>query len=331
MTKEVQKEPEQMVVETPETQGENQKKRKKKSKAKKILLSLFFFALFLAGAGASYSLTPVVYHFLNPPKPVNIPLFEETLSSPLPVAEAVTAQPVVVDEVLPVDLSEDDTLMTLEEPPVMPKQMAFEEEVTEEFLNQPAKVLPQVEEKTVTEISERSDFLPATNASFLLKSIELKEAFQQQGECRPVLEELMLMPNKTPQTDKALMQLLQLCLEDQHNQMDIQFRQIKKRALFRLFQNDYPTYLVYLKMIPYFLADIRQKNPDNNTPLGKFYLFENAVKADCPEDVVRYGATLPENVQNTLKDVLDSAQKQIQMNQQIDTVINEIFQQGGAK
>lgn len=330
MTKEAQQEPEQMVVETPETQGENQKKRKKKSKAKKILLSLFFFALFLAGAGASYYLTPVVYHFLNPPKPVNIPLFEDTLPSPLPVAEAVTAQPVVVDEVLPVVFPEDTDLMTLEEPPVVPKQMEFVEEVSETVLNQPAKLLPQVEEK-VTEISERSDFLPATNASFLLKSIELKEAFQQQGECRPVLEELMLMPNKTPQTDKALMQLLQLCLENQHNQMDIQFRQIKKRALFRLFQNDYPTYLVYLKMIPYFLADIRQKNPDNNTPLGKFYLFENAVKADCPESVIHYGADLPENVQNTLKDVLASAQKQIQMNQQIDTVINEIFQQGGAK
>ena len=303
MTKEAKKEKTE-IVETEKAEAKDTPKTTKKSPAKKFLLTLIALLLLAAGSGvAVYYTTPVVLKSLAPQRMLAV--------KTIPVAHAASEIAPVIEEEEPV----------LEEVEVIEEQ-PVEAEIyyTEPLIPLPAPSFVQQPTPPVVQQPRR------TPPYSVLKAIELKEAFKNGGECRPLLEELVAMPNKTPEMDQALVELLKACLDRPiSGQMQQAFHSAKKRAILRIFQNNYPTYLAYLKALPYFLANVRKKNPTGDDPMDMLDRIQNAVDADHPQLVLKMIPKLPQNVQATLNDVTQYAEAESHLYKTLNQLMKALF------
>ena len=309
-----------------------EKKVEQKKSSKHVGLTLIALLLLAAGSGvAVYYMTPIVLSSLAPAKPIVTPIkkAEATVLEPqlvVQVEEVPTNDTVIFkeeslelseDEFQEVVVSENENLPLLEAISDEPKALALEDpEPTEQKLI----VTKPTEPKPVTTQPK------VTPPYSVLKAMELKEAFKNGGDCRSLLEELVALPNKTPEMEQALMELLQACLDRPiGGQMQQAFQQAKKRAILRIFQNDSPTYLAYLKALPYFLADVRKKNPSGDAPLEVLNQVQDAVEADRPQLVLNLIQKLPENVKATLNDVTQYAEIESQLYRNLNRLMKALF------
>ena len=163
----------------------------------------------------------------------------------------------------------------------------------------------------------------------VLNAIRLHQAFIEGGECRPLLEELIKLPNKTVQMNDALMNVLPFCLDRPlPEQMQSAFNKAKKRAILRIFENENAIYVAYLKTIPYLLADIRQKNPTSETPMSLLNQIQNAVEENQAQQVLTLLAKLPDNVQLALSDVKQYALREVALEQALENLMQLLFKGG---
>ena len=300
----------------------------KKSNKAKFWLTLIALLLLAAGSGvATYYTTPIVLHSLAPQKSLPI----------MPIKPRIQQ---VSSEAIEEPVLQLEEITAIEEPNLETNISEIIEEENESEISK----LEETEQNSVPEIQEEvaivaEEEVPETTTSIavpkhkpypVLKAIALKESFKNGEECRPLLEEWIAMPNKTPEMEQALVALLQACLERPANgQMQNAFSQTKKRAILRIFQNEYPLYLAYLKALPYFIADVYHKNPTGETPLDILNRIQTAVYADKPHAVVQLIKKLPANVQATLNDVTHYAEAEVRTQKTLNHFMQILFSEGG--
>ena len=344
------KTPELEEVETTETQTDvtTEQPQKKKSKIKKFLITLFVLAVLTSAGAAGYVYgIPKAQQFYNdlmkddglgieipvvpqedpaiPEQEIvvsaiqeDIPVFEEenTKTEPLPSQEVVppVVEPVqipVTNEMKPVEpvISEEPTIEPISSPDSKTVTEPVQKNTEEQSIQKPTHTIP---------------------SPTLLKVMELKEAFQNDGQCRPILEELMAAPDKTPQLDRALMDLLQICLDQPlSGQMKQSFFKVKRRAILRTFQHKNPAWTAYLQALPYMIADIHQKTPTGDEPLDILDRIQNAVSEDKPSVVLELIPTLPQNVQTVLFDVQQYAETEANLYKNLNKLMHAFFIKGG--
>lgn len=307
---------------------DSEKQVAKKSSRMRAFILYFIFTVLLAvgSAIAVYYTTPIVLKSLAPQKFTIIP-------PPSPISDTIQTQ----NDTIFINEIESESQTVVEE-----EAAAEEEEViSAERISEPTAHLithtdplvfvpfqPVVSEEQQPMQMPTVTARPNSNYS-ILKAMELRDALKNGGECRPLLEELVAIPNKTPEMDQALMSLLQSCLERPlAGQMKEAFHAAKKRAILRIFQTKYPTYIAYFKAIPYFLANIRKKNPTGKDPLDILDLIQNAVDADRPQLVLKLIPELPANVQATLNDVTQLAQAESDLNRTLNQLMKTLFDRG---
>lgn len=304
--------------ETAEVKSKPQKASK--SKKKGTWLYLIFMLLLAAGSGvAVYYTTPLVLASLAPQKPLII--------KTVPQAKAHEA-PVVKTE--PVDKPIFEDISLVQEEPIAEQEVEVvlpEIHIEEQFVPPEVSGSVMFQPEPVPQPAPVQQPAPRKPVNYsVLKAIELRDAFKNGGECRPLLEELVAMPNKTPEMDQALMELLRTCLERPiAGQMQQAFHAAKKRAILRIFQANYPTYLAYLKALPYFLANIRKKNPTEDTPMDILDRIQIAVDDDRPQLVLKLIPKLPENVQATLNDVTQCAEAESALYKTLNQLMKALF------
>ena len=321
-----------MTEEKPDNSANKEKAKNqqstKKSALRSFLLYLVFMILLTVGSGiAVYYYTPVVLLSLQPNKPLIVkphrtlpakdvvPALDSKTDSELSFEEIqifVPEEPLIIEEE-----EEDFDSFNLPEEEVEDENEEEEEDV-EEIVE-----IPRNPRQSVTSLS----YSPKATMNYsLLKAIELRDALKNGGDCRVLLEELIAMPDKTPEMDQALMDLLKSCLDRPINgQMKQAFYATKKRAILRIFQAQYPSYLAYLKALPYFLVDIRKKNPTTDTPLDILDRIQNAVEEERPQLVLTLIPELPENVQATLHEVTQLAVAEADLNKTLNQLMTALF------
>ncbi|MBQ4472145.1 MAG: hypothetical protein II942_02745 [Alphaproteobacteria bacterium] len=334
MAKESKKEPEE--VETPEVPAaEETKPQKKRSGKKKFFVFLLVLGLLAASGVVGYTyvapLAQSIYDSFQSdegvpepeavvtPTPEIEPAVEEDQflepelpQEPQPVEE-VSEEPVVVEEEVVVEQTQPEPI-----PELSPEPVQIVPEPVVELQPEPVQPQPVVKQK------------PLSITHPVMKVMELKEAFQNNGQCRPILEELMAMPEKTPKMDRALMDLLQTCLDKPlKGQMKETFNAAKRRAILRSFQSENPSWTAYLQALPYLLADIHQKNPTDDTPLSILDRIQNAVNADKPVAVLDLIPQLPQSVQAVLFDLQQSAQEEATLYKNLNQLMKALFAEGG--
>ena len=296
--------------------------------SRRHFFTYLIFMLFLAAgsAVAVYYATPLVLASLVSPKPLvvvkSIPRANSE-SENLPYVEEI---PTIENESIATSFFEETEVQPAPQP-IVEEIVLIPEPVYEQEKAQPSTELGQLTSSSSSK-PQPSSYPNSTNYS-ILKAMELRDALKNGGECRPLLEELVAIPNKTPEMDQALMSLLQSCLERPlAGQMKEAFHAAKKRAILRIFQANYPTYIAYLKAIPYFLANVRKKNPTGDNPLDILDLIQNAVDADRPQLVLKLIPELPANVQATLNDVTQLAQAESDLNRTLNQLMKALFDRG---
>ena len=298
-------------TEKTETAVSAKKSPTSKSKKHGFFVGLIFMLLLAVGSGtAVYYTTPVVLSSLAPKKTLTVKTISSAKTQELEVQE-------------PTKIIPEETV-ALKEEIVFPQEEVTEEEEEENLIEVRS---PAIDTQVVQQIQIET---PRKKSSYsILKAMELRDAFKNGGECRPLLEELVAMPGKTPDMDQALMELLQSCLDRPiAGQMQEAFHAAKKRAILRIFQTKYPTYIAYLKALPYFLANVRKKNPTGDNPLDILDCIQNAVEADHPQLVLKLIPELPENVQATLNDVTQLAEAESNLHRTLNRLMKALFDEG---
>jgi len=308
MTKEQQNE----NTEKPEATVSVKKNKTPKSKKRGFFVGLIFMLLLAVGSGtAVYYATPLVLTSLAPNKPLVV--------KTVPAAKAQELPPVHPIEVIP---QQTEFAIEEEQAIIFPQEEIIEQETKIAEPEPPVVEVPIVSQEKVETPRKKSSYS-------VLKAMELRDAFKDGGECRPLLEELVAMPDKTPDMEQALMELLQSCLDRPiAGQMQEAFHAAKKRAILRIFQTKYPTYIAYLKALPYFLANVRKKNPTGDNPLDILDRIQNAVDADHPQLVLKLIPELPENVQATLNDVTQLAEAESNLHRTLNRLMKALFDGG---
>ena len=308
----------QQKIEKETTPVPAKKDKASKSKKRGFFVYLIFMLLLAVGSGAAvYYTTPLVLASLAPKPSMIVKTIPAArareLSEPQPT-EIVSNEPDMTNEEEETILSQDDDIIEVvttfipRETPVIEQSV-----VTAPTIQQPEKIETPYKKPSYS----------------VLKAMELRDAFKNGGECRPLLEELVAMPDKTPDMDQALMELLQSCLDRPiAGQMQEAFHAAKKRAILRIFQTKYPTYIAYLKALPYFLANVRKKNPTGEDPLDILDRIQNAVEADHPQLVLKLIPELPENVQATLNDVTQLAEAESNLHRTLNRLMKALFDGG---
>ena len=333
MTKESKKEPEN--VETTEAPAaEETKPQKKKSTKKKFFVFLLVLGLLAASGVVGYTyvapLAQSVYDsfqsdeevsesepVVTPAPEIEPAVQEDSFLEPEQSTEEDTDEIIMVDEIA--EEEPQPVVETEPEPAPEPVQIIVEPE--------PVVVEPEPAPVQPTPVAKKR---PASMTYPVMKVMELKEAFQTNGQCRPILEELMAMPEKTPEMDRALMNLLQTCLDKPlKGQMKETFDAVKRRAILRSFQSENPSWTAYLQALPYLLADIHQKNPTGDTPLNILDRIQNAINADKPVAVLDLIPQLPQSVQAVLFDLQQSAQEEAALYKNLNQLMKALFAEGG--
>ena len=278
---------------------------------------VFMIFLTIGSCVAVYFYTPLVLMSLAPHKPLAIKPHktsqEESVlpSFQKPVVEKTQEEINLFDQNVITEeknflAKDEDTLFSLETP--KETEPAFQAQEAQ----QPTSVLINPSK--------------SSNSYSVLKAIELRDALKSGSDCRPLLEELIALPNKTPEMDQALMKLLQSCLDRPiTGQMKQAFYAAKKRAILRIFQAENPTYIAYLKALPYFIIHIRKKNPTTNAPLDILDRIQNAIDEERPQLVLKLIPELPENVQATLHDVTQLAEAEFNLNKTLNQLMKALF------
>ena len=324
------------VSETVEEAEETSLPSKPKSKKGLIVTIILLWAC----VGAVYYGAPLAYEMLNPPS--MLPVKSLQIATPPRAAKMVVLPPIVKASAEPII----EPVEVMPEPEVKPAtsetmpemservEAVVEEKVTEPVM-EPVEVMPEPEPEVPAvvpeaKIVEKPAPVILQHHYTVLKAIQLREALKQEGECRPLLEELIAIPNKTPEMEQALMNLLQACLDRPvFGQMRQTFYTAKKRAILRIFRNDYPIYWAYLKSLPYFLADIHCKNPVGDAPMDVLDQLQRAVEEDRPQLVLELIPQLPKNVQPILSDVQQYATQEVNLYRTFNRLMSTLFTQGG--
>lgn len=321
---------------------------KKLKKAKLFAKFFVFFILFFGVSFAAYQLGPAIYSFFKPKTPLAMTIklspkkekqeivfkddfsqlnltddfFKEMDQKDLEEMEDVFAEEEFVDDEKIEDAFAEEEFVHGEQAPDMISD--FSKGINSEFAVSTMEKQP--EENQTQNINTN----PEQNSYSILKAIQLREAFKTGDQCRPLLEELFALPNKTEEVEKALVNLLQICLDRPIiGQMQEEFKRAKKRTILRIFQSQYPTYLAYLKVLPYFVADIYHKNPTGDTPMDVLNRLQDAVYTDRPHLVLKLIPELPENAQATLYEVSQYALQEDQLYKTLNQLIKTFSMQGG--
>ena len=148
----------------------------------------------------------------------------------------------------------------------------------------------------------------ATQKNLLMKIIQLYEAFQQDGQCRPLLEKLITLSELHPVIQSSVNELLTICLENPiSEQIQTAFYKNKKRAILRILQNTNTPMMSYVKALPYLIFDIRKKDAFDDTPMDTLYRLQAAVEGNDFSQIIELINQLPDNVQPALYDLKQSA------------------------
>ena len=281
-----------------------------------------FLCLCIAFGGATvlYHGVPYLYEYLHPsftvqpviqylpPQPIGSLLLEEQPSDKPATDELILeeiVEPIVTKEAQP-KISENSKQVQVEiiaQPEPLSVPVSFQEPLPQKKTKQTRPIYP------------------------VLDAIRLYNAFIEGEDCRPLLEELIKLPNKPPKMDETLMNVLQFCLNRPlPDQMQEAFNKSKKRAILRIFQNTYPAYLAYLKTIPYLLMDVRKKEPAGNTPMEILDQIADAIDTNHPHQVLVLIEKLPPNVQSILYDLKQYAAQEEQLYQSLDSLMQLLFQ-----
>ncbi len=194
-------------------------------------------------------------------------------------------------------------------------------EIIKEEIQETPSVTNEIEEIVQPEpvVSQKSQSGDTISDNSLTLILELKDAFKNGENCRPLLEKLIAKPDLSPELERKLVWLLQICLEPNLNkQLASAFSAQKRTALLRIFQIQYPTYIAYLKLIPYFLVDVRKLNPTGHGPIDTLDKIQNAIQTNQPELVLELLSQLPKSVQSTFYDVKTLAQAQIKLDEELN-------------
>ena len=308
-----------------ETEQLSNAKSSKKRGGSKFFLYLIFMFLLAAGSGfAVYHMTPLVLASLAPKTPITLKTIPAAKAQSL--SEQKTTEFVYGDQVATITVEENE--ITPSDPFETEDPVYTPEEKVEAVVQTPviveAQIIPPQHDIIQPEYNPqpRKKMAPYS----VLKAMELRDAFKNGEECRPLLEELVAIPNKSAEIDQALVNLLQACLDRPlSDQMKQAFYQARKRAILRIFQAKYPTYLAYIKTIPYLLANIHKKHPGTNNPLDILDRIQNAVDQDHPQLVLTLIPELPENVQATLNDVARYAEAESSLYKTLNYLMKALF------
>ncbi len=273
-----------------------------KSHSGKTLFALIVF-LILVG-GISYYLTPIFLPFLS-----KTPVVKEDQVISV-VSKSDKLAPASDGSILEKNVVETETDNSAPTPAViLPDPTAKIEVASPEFqtdtnptvsainLNEADSILPKTEDKKT-----------ARQNDLLLDVVQLYETFQQNGQCRPLLEKLISLSELNPIVQNSINELLTICLENPlSEQIQTAFYKDKKRAILRILQKENTPIIAYLKMIPYTFLDIHKKGTFGNTPMDILYHIQNAVQANHFSKVLELIDQLPENVQLALYDLRQCA------------------------
>ncbi len=320
---------------------------KKKSWKKRLLFKVCFLALTAAGAGvAVYHITPLVVSVLNAATPIIIePKETPDLETSLEIWQAPVSEemPPLFEELAVIQ----DTPPVTEELPVsegvLPETQVQVLPAIPEIVPEP-KSIPVIPPKiapkpkaapvlsTVQPVVTPSEPSAGLSDKFILKALELKDSFKNGNKCRVVLEELIAMPDKTPAVNEALMNLLQVCLEQpKEGKIQEVFARSKKQVILQIFKDEYPLYLAYFKALPYLLADIRQKHPKGDDSMAVLNRIQIAINSEKPMQVLSLIDALPQSVQPYLYDVRQYAEHESALYQTLNNLIQALFSQEEAK
>ena len=304
MTKKINPDESNQTESTAETIVSSDTEHEDKSHTFRNILFLIFFLLLVVGG--SYYLTPLLLPYLSESSVIKQ---DEVIS----VEVSETETPVIVADdystVIQPEIAIEESNLPEEsqaEMPLTPSGVVLMPE-------QPVPILPKPDTNTYNTPSVNIQSQPVTPKSaaqdtLLIKVIQLYEAFQQDGQCRPLLEKLITLSELHPVIQSSVNELLTICLENPiSEQIQTAFYKNKKRAILRILQNKNTPMMAYVKALPYLIFDIRKKDAFDDTPMDTLYRLQAAVEGNDFSQILDLINQLPDNVQPVLYDLKQSA------------------------